>query len=130
MSFHEVPADLGGANMEKGPFGIPQPPLDWPEAHFTAIDLVFVPAIGVTAQGARLGQGGGFYDRFMSLCRQEQAPPPFVALVLDEQILDDLPTDSWDQPIDGILSPRCSKWITNPRSFCRNGVINLLPQGL
>ena len=77
MTFHAIPAGMEAANMQKGPFGIPQPPLDWPEATIESLDLVLVPAVGVTLQGQRLGQGGGFYDRLMAGCRAQAKPPPW-----------------------------------------------------
>gem|GEM_PF-5100878 len=130
MTFHAVPEGFEAADMPKGPYGIPEPPPNWLEGTSESLDLVLVPAIAVTAQGHRMGQGGGFYDRFMAHCRKQAKAPLFVALVMDEQILEEIPTDPWDQPIDGILSPLGSKWISNPRSFYRKELFNLLPRGL
>ena len=68
MTFHRV-ASL--AALTPGRFGILTPPADAPVAVPTASTLCLLPALAATKDGARLGYGGGFYDRFLqsSPCR-------------------------------------------------------------
>ncbi len=51
------------SDLEPGPFTIKQP---GPAAQVVVPDVLFVPLIGFTAKGKRLGQGGGHYDRWLA----------------------------------------------------------------
>ncbi len=51
-------------------FGIYEPQ-DGDELSATDIDLVFVPLLAYNMQGARVGYGKGFYDRFLASCRKD-----------------------------------------------------------
>ncbi|MBB2986022.1 5-formyltetrahydrofolate cyclo-ligase [Terracoccus luteus] len=62
-------------------------------------DLVVVPALAVDADGSRLGQGGGCYDR--ALAHRDPAAP-VVALVHDGELSPTpLPREPHDVPVDG-----------------------------
>lgn len=130
MSFRQLPHDWPAAKMKSGTYGIPEPEAHWPVSSPAELDLVLAPAVLVNLQGQRLGQGGGFYDRFLSSLRNSAHPPLVVALVLDEQIATSVPVDAQDQPIDGLMSPLKSGWVEIPPSFYRQDIINLLPSGL
>lgn len=65
-------------------------------------EAVFVPALAVSVQGARLGRGGGSYDRALERCRPGA---PIIALVYADEVLADLPTDAWDRPVDEAITP-------------------------
>jgi len=88
----------GDDALEVGPYGALQPPGDAPEV---APAVVFVPLVGFTAQGQRLGQGGGHYDRWLA------AHPDVVALGLgwDAQLVETLPVEPHDQPLRAIVTP-------------------------
>lgn len=57
------------------------------------IDLVIVPGLAFTADGRRLGQGGGHYDRFLPTLRVACTS---VGVCFAEQLVDDVPTDGHD----------------------------------
>ncbi|MEU7992396.1 5-formyltetrahydrofolate cyclo-ligase [Rothia amarae] len=62
----------------------------------------FVPALAYDVNGARLGQGGGYYDRFLT---EETAKSPFTfGVVFAREILDALPTDTWDSHLEQVLT--------------------------
>ncbi len=66
------------------------------------IDLVIVPGLAFTGRGARLGMGGGFYDRFLRRC-----PDAFrQALTFDVLMLADggIPMTEEDAWMDGVLT--------------------------
>lgn len=62
--------------------------------------LCVVPSRGVTLAGARLGRGGGWYDRFL----QENSDfVTTISIVPDFAVFSELPTESHDQVISNIL---------------------------
>ena len=86
--------------MTVGAFGIIEPVGD-DEVSADAIDLMVVPARAFTLQGDRLGRGGGFYDKYMSL---EGFRAVKYGVAFSCQIFDSLPTDPHDIPVDGLFT--------------------------
>ena len=76
-------------------------------------DVALVPALAVDESGARLGQGGGYYDRALSAVRVRG---PVIALVHDDELLPagTVPVLGHDVRVDAVATP--SRWITAPRS--------------
>ena len=84
--------------VEKSSMGIPEPVADDPVANdHTA--LVLMPGVAFTKDGKRIGYGGGFYDKFLSA----EPDHPTVALCYDFQIVEELPTQEHDIPVDLVL---------------------------
>ena len=52
-------------DLQKGLFGIPEPPQEIAPVSSDEIDLMIVPALGADKEGYRLGQGKGYYDRYL-----------------------------------------------------------------
>ena len=65
--------------------------------------LVLVPGVAFDPSGTRLGRGLGFYDRALAGLRAER-PVIAVGLAFEAQVVAELPTDSWDQPVDLIVT--------------------------
>lgn len=86
------------ASVENSGMGIPEPVADEPVAEDKTA-LVLMPGVAFTEDGARIGYGGGFYDRFLA---QEPAHPT-VALCYDFQVVEKLPTEEFDIPVDLVL---------------------------
>ncbi|MDE1915076.1 MAG: 5-formyltetrahydrofolate cyclo-ligase [Sphingomonadales bacterium] len=84
--------------LEPGPFGARQPHGDAAEA---LPQTVFVPLVGFTQDGHRLGQGGGHYDRWLAL------HPDVTALGLgwDCQLVEELPLEEHDHPLHAVITP-------------------------
>lgn len=67
-----------------------------------AVDaLVLMPGLAFDRQGHRMGYGGGYYDRFLA-----REPHPTIALCYDFQLLDCLPTEDHDIPVDVVLTTK------------------------
>ena len=76
-----------------------------------ALDIVLMPLVGFDRRGARLGMGGGFYDRTFSRARNNDGAfrrPRLIGLAHDVQEVAQLPTETWDIPLDMIVTgTRC-----------------------
>ncbi|RQW45894.1 5-formyltetrahydrofolate cyclo-ligase [Novosphingobium sp. LASN5T] len=84
--------------LEQGPYGTLQPT---DEAEDVVPDVLFVPLVGFTADGGRLGQGGGHYDRWLEAHPQTKA----IGLAWDCQLADDLPREPHDRPLHAVVTP-------------------------
>lgn len=98
MSFREHLDPFGESDLEDGPFGIRQPSKS---ANEMIPDVVFVPLIGFTASGERLGQGGGHYDRWLA----KHPGRLTFGLAWDAQLCDTLPTEPHDIALDAVITP-------------------------
>lgn len=78
--------------------GIPEPVDDGPVGEDPHA-LVLMPGVAFTREGDRMGYGGGFYDKFLT----REPEHPTVALCYDFQLVDALPTEEFDIPVDLVL---------------------------
>jgi len=72
------------------------------------LDLIVVPALAVNNEGERLGRGAGYFDRYLESFKGKS-----VALVFDSEIIDSLPVESHDKPVDYLITP------TKTRTFSK-----------
>jgi len=77
---------------------IPEPTADGPVADDKTA-LVLMPGMAFTKNGDRMGYGGGFYDKFLA----SEPDHPTVALCYDFQMVESLPTEEYDIPVDCVL---------------------------
>lgn len=66
-----------------------------------ALDMIIVPLVAFDRTGARLGYGGGCYDRYLPTVAPERL---IVGIAFDEQRVDHVPTDAHDLPLSHIVS--------------------------
>lgn len=66
-----------------------------------ALDMVVVPLVAFDRTGARLGYGGGCYDRYLPML---SPACQIVGIAFDEQRVDHVPTDAHDLPLPNIVS--------------------------
>lgn len=78
--------------------GIPEPVADEPVAADQTA-LVLMPGLAFDKKGNRMGYGGGFYDKFLA----EEPDHPTVALCYGFQMVDAIPTDDYDIPVNLVL---------------------------
>lgn len=63
------------------------------------LDLVIVPALAIDYQGARLGRGAGYFDRYL-----EHYQGPTVGLVYDAEFLPKVPSLPHDKPVAHVVT--------------------------
>lgn len=66
-----------------------------------ALDMIVVPLVAFDQTGARLGYGGGCYDRYLPTL---SATCQIVGIAFDEQRINHVPTDAHDLPLPHIIS--------------------------
>ena len=66
------------------------------------IDFAVIPCVSCDREGHRLGQGGGFYDRFLPYLSAESMT---IGIAFDEQIVDEVPREATDCRVDYIVTP-------------------------
>lgn len=66
-----------------------------------ALDMIIVPLVAFDRTGARLGYGGGCYDRYLPTVAPKCL---IVGIAFDEQRVDHVPTDAHDLPLPHIIS--------------------------
>ncbi|MDF9715037.1 5-formyltetrahydrofolate cyclo-ligase [Nocardioides sp. ChNu-153] len=64
-------------------------------------DVVLLPGLACSADGARLGRGGGAYDRALAALR---SPVPTYVLLHPDEVGIDVPTEPHDVPVDGAIT--------------------------
>ena len=63
------------------------------------IDVCIVPGIVFDQRGYRIGYGGGYYDRFLPQINGKK-----ISIAFDEQLVDKVPYESHDIPIDLLIT--------------------------
>ena len=66
-----------------------------------ALDMIVVPLVAFDQTGARLGYGGGCYDRYLPTL---SPACQIIGIAFDEQRVDGVPTDAHDLPLPHIIS--------------------------
>lgn len=66
------------------------------------VDLIIVPAAAVDGRGMRMGWGRGYFDRTLGSMGER---PPVYAVVYDGEVLDSVPAERQDVPVDGAVTP-------------------------
>jgi 5-formyltetrahydrofolate cyclo-ligase len=84
-----------------GGFQAPDGPRLGPDAIADA-QLIIVPAVAVDPTGRRLGRGGGCYDRALARVRPGV---PVLALLYESELVDEVPAEPHDQPVNAVLLP-------------------------
>lgn len=85
--------------------GIPEPDVSaGSQLPAAEMAMILMPLVGFTRAGARLGMGGGYYDRSVGFRLGQAAPPWLVGVGYAFQEVSALPADPWDVPLDAVLT--------------------------
>ncbi|MZE77357.1 5-formyltetrahydrofolate cyclo-ligase [Streptomyces sp. SID5475] len=66
---------------------------------------LLLPGLAVDGRGLRLGRGGGSYDRVLERLAEAGADPALIVLVYEDEVLDDVPAEAHDRPVQAAVTP-------------------------
>ncbi len=98
MEFRSHTDPYEESDLTPGVWGLRQPGV---EAPVMVPQVLFMPLVGFTARGDRLGQGGGYYDRYLAAHPQTVA----IGMAWDVQEVPELPTELHDIRLSAIVTP-------------------------
>lgn len=90
-----------GDDLRPGAFGIPEPLDTCPTVDRGEIDLILVPALCYDLSCRRLGQGGGYYDRYLAGYGGRT-----VGLCREGLLQRELPVEDHDRAVDLVLTEK------------------------
>ena len=100
---HLEPALFQGKNHLKPGYGKIPEPIGTPirtEISPEKIDLIVVPGVAFDRHGTRLGFGKGYYDKYL----KHHKKIPKIGLAFAEQMVDFIPRDPYDIPMNSIIT--------------------------
>ena len=75
------------------------------------LDVIICPLTAVDLRGNRMGMGGGFYDTTLDKSYHFGASRPLkIGWCYDFQVIEQLLRQSWDVPLDGLITPSGIRW--------------------
>lgn len=94
---------------ERHHLGMLQPVDRGPATPVDHIDVILVPGLAFDDSGARLGRGGGHYDRLLA---QRRGDSDAVGVTVEERVIESVPVHDHDQRVDWLATEtgvrRCS----------------------
>lgn len=66
------------------------------------VDLIIIPAAAVDRGGMRMGWGRGYFDKTLG---SMEGCPPVYAVIFDDELVDAVPRERHDQPVNGVVTP-------------------------
>ncbi|ELS04491.1 5,10-methenyltetrahydrofolate synthetase [Xenococcus sp. PCC 7305] len=94
-----------GEALRKGKYGIKEPLPKQSAITAAEVDLIIIPTVACDRSGYRLGYGGGYYDRLLTL--PEWKTCPTLGIVFDFAYLEELPREPWDMKLRSVCTEFC-----------------------
>ena len=95
MNFYDI-----SEGLTAGAFGIMEPAATSP-IEPSEIDVMIVPGVAFTSQGARLGRGKGFYDKYLS---HKDFHAYTIGVCYPCQVVENIPIEEHDKRLDCVIS--------------------------
>lgn len=98
-------------------YNIEEPKLDVREIKpIQQLDVMLTPLVAFDSTGARIGMGGGYYDRTLAKwyehylkhkesAQEKQYSPSIIGIAHDCQQITKVPPEAWDIPLPKIITP-------------------------
>lgn len=92
-----------GAQLALGAYGIrePQPESCTQLVRLDEIDFILLPGVAFGRDGARLGYGGGYYDKLLARLPHS---PALVAAAFAMQIVENIPQEATDRKVEWLVT--------------------------
>lgn len=90
-------------DVAPGLWGIPEPRVERCSKidDFASIDFILLPGVAFERNGARLGYGGGFYDKLLARLTHQ---PNLVAAAFALQIVEGIPQEATDRKVQWLIT--------------------------
>ena len=98
-------------DLEPGSYGLPEPKDSCAAVNPQEIDLILVPGVAFDRAGHRIGQGGGYYDRFL-----EKSGALRVGICHEFALIDAVVHEAHDRMMDNVITPGRMIRICNRRT--------------
>ena len=89
----------GPEDLEPGIYGLLEPRKSCPVIPPQAVEFAVIPCVTCDRSGRRLGNGGGYYDRFL-----EKYRPPMAAVCREKLMADRVPAEPFDVSVPVIVT--------------------------
>lgn len=90
-------------DLAPGAYGIPEPKAETALVPPEEIDIIILPCVSCDRDCNRIGHGAGYYDKFLSKTGKDCFT---MALCYEEAMLDDIPTEPHDMPVDAVVTEK------------------------
>lgn len=87
-------------DLEPGAYGLPEPKQACEIVDPENIDLILVPGVAFDREGHRIGQGGGYYDRFLEKSRAHRS-----GVCHGFALMQSVPFEAHDMWMDDVMTP-------------------------
>lgn len=86
--------------LEENQYGILQPQVE-NLVEADTLHTLLMPLTAFDVSGARLGMGGGYYDKTLARCHNK---PDLIGLAYEFQEVEKCPVEAHDEPLDGVMT--------------------------
>ena len=105
MWFTPYPADGVKQERKRGRAKLHVPQFAGRKIRVHGLSILLVPIVGIDREGYRLGQAGGYYDATLSAMKY-RLQAKTIGVGFSCQLVDRLPHEAHDVPLDGFVSER------------------------
>ncbi len=88
-------------DLKRGTMNVWEPQAHCAPVPVAELDVILVPGLAFTRTGARLGRGGGYYDRLLA---RPECLARRLAVAFEAQIIEDIPCEAHDQRVPQIIT--------------------------
>ena len=89
-------------NLKESAYGILEPSDTAEAVDCESIDLIVMPGAAFDINKSRIGYGAGYYDKYLNSITSKKVIK--IALAYDFQIVDNIPSDKYDVPVDYVIT--------------------------